>query len=168
MAKKKPPTAPPVPGLALVPPVASGEGAGKRQESPPDEPFNVRELAYIEARALGKTIKDSAKAATPPYPYSTARLLDDRPDIRAALRKRARDAVGCGVRTLARSSTAAADALVEVAESGGPGDGPRVSAAKAILEIGSRALELEDLAAEVAEIKSQLGALNRPFTRRIP
>jgi len=167
MGKRKAPTAPPVPGLALVPPAASSEGAANRQESPDDEPFNARELAFIEARALGKTIKDSAKAASPPYPYSTARLLDDRPDVRAALRQRAREAIDCGVRTLSRASTAAANALVEVAESGGPGDGPRVSSAKAILEIGSRALELEDLAAEVAEIKAQLGALNRPF-RRIP
>ena len=155
MAKRAPPTPP---TLAVVPPAASGGTASDRPQSPDaDDVFDARELAFIEARSEGKTIKDSAKTAKPPYPYSTARRLDDREDIRAALRKRALESVECGVRTLARSASIAAKSLTEVAESGGTGDGPRVTAARSILEISIRALEVEDVIERVAALEAQLG-----------
>jgi hypothetical protein len=153
VARKKPPT-PPAPPLALVPPAPSDGATGDRQESP-DDVFNIRELAYIEARAEGMTIKASAAAARPPYPYSTARVLDDRGDIRRAIRQRAREAVDCGVRTLAQAACSAADALKDVAERGGTGDGPRVSAARAVLELSIQSLKIDDVLQRVEQLESR-------------
>jgi len=143
---------------AAVPPVASDGTASDRPQSPDaDDVLDVRELAYIEARAAGQTIKDSAAAARPAFSYSTARRLDDREDIRAAVRKRAREAVDCGVRTLAQSSSAAAKALTEVAESGGSGDGPRVSAARAVLELSISSLKIDDVLERVERLEADRG-----------
>ncbi len=159
MSKTTTPPAPPAPpALAVVPLAASGEASSDRQVSPEgDDVFNARELAYIEARAAGQTIKASAAAARPPYPYSTARVLDDRGDIRAALRKRARESVECGVRTLAQSASTAAKSLTEVAESGGTGDGPRVTACKAILDLSIQSLKIDDVLERVERLEAQQG-----------
>jgi hypothetical protein len=155
-------TSAPKPALSVVPP--SGGASTDRQVSPEGDVFNARELAYIEARAAGQTIKASAAAARPPYPYSTARVLDDREDIRAALRKRAREAVDCGVRTLAQSASTAADALKDVAERGGTGDGPRVSAARAVLELSIQALKIDDVLERVETLEAAQG--QQPGQRR--
>ncbi len=158
VSKSRRPPTPAPPTLAVVPLAASGGTASDRPQSPDaDDAFDVRELAFIEARASGKTIKDSAKTATPPYPYSTARRLDDREDIRAALRKRARESVECGVRTLAQSASTAAKSLTEVAESGGTGDGPRVTAAKAILELSIQSLKIDDVLERVEQLEAAQG-----------
>ena len=153
MARKEPPSPASVPTTNNV-------GDSERSEaSQPDadDIFDARELAYIQARTEGKTIKLAAKAATPPFPYSTARRLDDREDIRAAIRKRAREAVECGVRTLAQSASTAAKALKEVAERGGTGDGPRVSAAKACFEISIQSLKIDDVLERVEALESRQG-----------
>jgi hypothetical protein len=153
---KRKSTTPPETPLALVPPVASGTPAPDRPLSPDgDDVFDARELAYIQARSEGKTIKDAAKAARPPFPYSSARRLDDRADIRQALRRAAREAVDCGVRTLAQAATAAADALKDVAERGGTGDGPRVSAARACLELSIQSLKIDDVLQRVEALESR-------------
>jgi hypothetical protein len=159
MSKTTTPPAPPAPpALAVVPLAASGGTASDRPQSPDaDDVLDARELAYIEARSEGRTIKESAKAAKPPYPYSTARRLDDREDIRAALRKRARESVECGVRTLAQSASTAAKSLTEVAESGGTGDGPRVTACKAILELSIQSLKIDDVLERVEQLEAAQG-----------
>ena len=131
-----------------------------RSEAPPSDAgdvFSARVLAYIEARSEGKTIKESAKAAKPPYPYSTARRLDDREDVRTEIRKRARQAVEAGTLTLGQASTVAAHTLKNVASGKAEASGPRVTAAKAILEISIRALEVEELSARVGRLEEQLG-----------
>jgi len=133
--------------------------SGRSSETPPDgdDVFDARELAYIQARSTGKTIKASARAAKPPYPYSTARRLDDRRDIRAAILARAREAVQCGTLAIGQAATTAARTLKQVAAKGGAGDGPRVTAARAILEIGSRALEIEEIENRLAELEARQG-----------
>jgi phage shock protein A len=144
--------------LAVVPPPASGGTASDRPQSPDaDDVLDAREMAFVEARSEGKTIKESAKAAKPPYPYSTARRLDDREDIRAALRKRAREAVDCGVRTLAQAACSAAEALKDVAQNGGTGDGPRVSAARACLELSIQSLKIDDVMERVEQLEARQG-----------
>jgi hypothetical protein len=127
--------------------------------TPPDadDSFDARELAFIEARSKGKTIKVAAKAARPPFPYSTARRLDDREDVRAAVRKRAREAVQCGTLALGQAATTAARTLKRVAAKGGPGDGPRVSAARTILELGSHGLDLLDFDSRLSELEAAQG-----------
>jgi hypothetical protein len=139
-----------------VPPVASGTPAPDRSLSlDGDDAFDARELAYITARSAGQTIKDSAKVARPPFPYSTARRLDDRGDIRGAIRQLAREAVDCGVRTLAQAATSAAEALKDVAQNGSTGDGPRVSAARACLELSIQSLKIDDVLQRVEQLESR-------------
>ena len=126
--------------------------------TPPDgeDVFSARERAFIAARAAGRTIKASARAAKPPFPYSTARRFDDRVDVRTAVRKLAREAIDDGVRGLAASASTAARTLKRVALKGGAGDGPAVTAAKAILEISHKALAVDELEARVAELETRL------------
>jgi hypothetical protein len=131
-----------------------------RSEAPPSDAGDVldaRVLAFVEARSEGKTIKESARAAKPPYPYSTARRLDDRGDVRTEIRKRARQAVEAGTLTLGQASTVAARTLLNVASGKAVPSGPVVTAAKAILEISIRALEVEELSVRVSALEEQLG-----------
>ena len=136
--------------------------------TPPDadDVFSARELAYIAARAAGKTIKASARAAKPPIPYSSARRFDDRVDVRASVRKLAREAIEDGVRGLAASASTAARTLRRVAVRGSGGEA--VSAAKAILEISHKALELEDIQEQLDEVKTAIANINQnnPSLRR--
>jgi hypothetical protein len=150
------------PGLTVV-----GD-TGRSGEATPDggDVFSARELVYITARAEGKTIKAAAAAADPPFSYSSARRLDDREDVRHALRQRAREAVEDGVRTLAQSASAAARALKRIAIKGGPGDGPSVSAARAILEISHKGIELDAVQEQLDAIKAQLAANGQPNSFR--
>jgi cytosine/adenosine deaminase-related metal-dependent hydrolase len=136
--------------------------SGRSEAAPSDagDVFSARELAYISARSEGKQIKQAAKFAKPPYPYSTARRLDDREDVRAEIRKRARQAVEGGTLTLGAASTVAARTLKNVASGKAEASGPRVTAAKAILEISIRALEVEELNDRVARLEAQLS--NQP------
>jgi hypothetical protein len=144
------------PDLQVVPPENVRENERSQEGSPDgDDIFTTRELAFIGARAAGTTIKASAEAANPPYTYITARRLDDREDVRSMVRKLARESVDCGVRTLAQSATAAANALTSVAERGGTGDGPRVSAARAVLELSIQSLKVDDILERVEALESR-------------
>jgi hypothetical protein len=147
-------------------PAAPMGDSGRSGGTPPDggDDFSAQDLAYIAARARGATIKAAARAARPPFPYTTARRLDDREDVRAAVRKLARESIDDGVRGLAASASAAARALKQVATKGGAGDGPRVSAARAILEISHKALEVEDLESRIVELEAAQG--KQPGFRR--
>jgi hypothetical protein len=131
----------------------SGRSGGTLPDG--EEVFSARELAYIAARAAGRTIKACARAAKPPIPYSSARRLDDRVDVRAAVRKLAREAIDDGVRALAASVSTAARTLRRVALRGGAGDGPSVSAARAILEISHKALMADEFEARLAKLEER-------------
>jgi len=142
--------------IHVVPPMGDrGRSHGPWYDA--DGVFTAREAAFIESRAEGKTIKAAAASATPPFAYSTARRLDDREDVRSAIRKRVWDAVESGARALGQSSATAARTLKRVAIHGGPGDGPCVSAAKAILEISMRAIEVQEFGARLAAVEAVLG-----------
>lgn len=163
MAKKPPTCEAPAPktATASAPPATPEKRPivdhGGPSSPDGDEVFSVQQLKYIQARSEGRTIKASAAAAKPPIPYRTARRLDDQEAVRAAVRKLARDAVDDGVRSLAQSARAAAKALKEVAEGGGTGDGPRVSAARAVLELSIQALKIDDVLERVEQLEAAQG-----------
>jgi len=129
--------------------------SGRSDGSPPDgdDAFSAKELGFIEALVEGKTIKSAAQGAG--IAYTTARRLRRREDVQAEIRSRAREAVQAGTLTLGQAARTAARTLKNVAAKGGPGDGPRVSAARAILEIGTKALEIEEIEARLAELEAR-------------
>ena len=140
----------------LDPPDLHVVDSGRSDASPPDggDVFSAQELKFIESQAKGRTIRESSKVAT--LSYTTARRWRKRPEIQAAIRERAREAVQCGTLALGQAASTAARTLKRVAVKGGPGDGPRVSAARAILEIGSKALEIEDIESRLNELENRL------------
>jgi hypothetical protein len=131
--------------------------SGRSDASLPDgdDVFSATELRFIDALVEGKTIKSAAHGAG--IAYTTARRLRRRPDVQAVIRERAREAVQAGTLALGQAARTAARTLKNVAAKGGPGDGPRVSAARAILEIGSKALEIEDIESRLAELEARRG-----------
>ena len=141
------------PDLHVVESGRSDEG-----ESDAEDAFNVKELSFIEMLAEGQTIREASNVSG--IPYTSARRLRKRADVQSAIRERAREAVDCGVRTLATSASAAAKALRDVAERGVTGDGPRVSAARACLELSIQALKVDEVLERVEELESAQG--NKP------
>lgn len=139
------------PPLALVPPVVD-PGRSGASSADADDVFSATELRFLAAVVEGKTIKAAAQGAG--IAYTTARRLRRRPDMQEAIREQAREAVQAGTLALGQAARTAARTLKNVAAKGGPGDGPRVSAARAILEIGSKALEIEEIEARLAELEA--------------
>jgi len=154
MGKPRRPKEPTKPALSVVPDVVE---SGRSDEGPPDaeDAFNAKESAFVEALAEGQTIREASTVAN--VPYTTARRWRKRPQFQAAVRERAREAVDCGVRTLATSASAAAKALKDVAERGGTGDGPRVSAARACLELSIQSLKIDDVLERVEQLEARQG-----------
>jgi len=130
--------------------------SGRSSETPPDgdDAFNARELAFIEALAEGATIREASSIAD--VPYSTARRWRKRPDIQAAIRERAREAVQAGTLSLGQGAAEAARSLRAIAKGKEPAEGPRVTACRAILEIGLRVVEGEEVSERLAAIEARL------------
>jgi hypothetical protein len=127
--------------------------SGRSDKSPPDgdDVFNARELAFIERLAEGQTIREASAVAG--VPYTTARRWRRRPEIQAAIRERAREAVEAGTLSLGQGASAAAKALRAIASGKKPAEGPRVTACRAILEIGLRVLEVDKLTDRVERLE---------------
>jgi hypothetical protein len=141
--------------------------SGRSDETPPDpdDAFDSRELALIEGVATGQTIREASTAAG--VPYTTARRWRRRPDIQAAIRERAREAVEAGTLSLGQGASTAAKTLRAIASGDAQAEGPRVTACRAILEIGLRVLEVEELTDRVERLEAQLAAHpnHSPFRR---
>ena len=127
--------------------------SGRSDKSPPDgdDVFNARELAFIEKLAEGQTIREASKGAR--VAYNTARRWRKRADVQAAIRERAREAVQAGTLSLGQGASVAAKALRAIASGKKPAEGPRVSACRAILEIGLRVLEVDKLTDRVERLE---------------
>jgi polyhydroxyalkanoate synthesis regulator phasin len=120
----------------------------------PDDAFDTRELALIEGIASGQTIREASTVAG--VPYTTARRWRRRPEIQAAIRERAREAVEAGTLSLGQGASTAAKTLRQIASGEATAEGPRVTACRAILEIGLRVLEVDELTDRVERLEQQL------------
>jgi hypothetical protein len=134
--------------------------SGRSDETPPDpdEALDARELALVEGIATGQTIREASTAAG--VPYTTARRWRRRPEIQAAIRERAREAVEAGTLSLGQGASTAAKTLRQIASGEATAEGPRVTACRAILEIGLRVLEVDELTDRVERLEAQLS--NQP------
>jgi phage terminase small subunit len=127
--------------------------SGRSDATPPDpdEALDARELALVEGIASGQTIREASTVAG--VPYTTARRWRRRPEIQAAIRERAREAVEAGTLSLGQGASAAAKTLRAIASGKKPAEGPRVTACRAILEIGLRVLEVDKLTDRVERLE---------------
>jgi hypothetical protein len=119
------------------------------------EALTAQELAFVEALARGDTIREAAEANH--LAYSTGRRWRRRPELQAAIRELARDAVQAGTLALGQGAKTAATTLRQIAAGKARAAGPRVTACRAILEIGLRVLEVEELEARVQALEASLG-----------
>jgi polyhydroxyalkanoate synthesis regulator phasin len=132
-----------------------GDSGRSNDSTPdPDEAFDMRELALIEGIATGQTIREASTVAG--VPYTTARRWRRRPEIQAAIRERAREAVEAGTLSLGQGASTAAKTLRQIASGEATAEGPRVTACRAILEIGLRVLEVDELTDRVERLEQQL------------
>ncbi|MGD0836925.1 MAG: helix-turn-helix domain-containing protein [Polyangia bacterium] len=149
------PETPPVRLLEAVPPVAEA-GPAVDSDAEQGETLDARELRFVDMVASGSTLGDAATAIG--IGYRTARRWKKRPEIASAVKERASEQVALGRAVLAAGMGRASHALVEMADGTATASAPRVSAARAVVEVTAKLVELEDVAARLAELEARLEA----------
>jgi hypothetical protein len=144
------------PDLSLVP--AATKPATGGQET---DVLSPQEIKFVTLSASGESMDSMAGALG--LCTRTLRRWKRRPEVASAIAELTHEAMALAKSTLANAANRAARELVGLAESASP-DASRVSAARAILEHAEKFVELEELRAEVAELKSRLPAA-LPSTR---
>jgi hypothetical protein len=108
----------------------------------------------IAALLSASTLVEAAKAAGI-GDRTLWRWLQD-PHFQTAYRQARRDAVGQAIARLQQVASTAVDTLESVMKSSAARDSARVAAARAVLELGVRAIELEDLEARLTALEQHL------------
>jgi phage terminase small subunit len=121
-----------------------------------DELFTTAETIFVDSLASGLSIADSADKAG--FSYMTGRRYHKRPEIKAAVRERSREAIQAGARVLSQRSHGAAQALADMAEDKKDANPARVAACKAVLEIGLRVVEIDGMQERLEAVEAQLAA----------
>lgn len=119
------------------------------------EKFDRKFEAAIVALLAEPTIQAAAKAAGISY-TSLWRWLQE-PEFQEEYRKARRHALGQATAQLQQASSAAVKALKEIVEDTKAPSSSRVMAARAVLEMGFKGIELEDLEARLAAIEQLAG-----------
>ena len=177
MSKKRKPTPPPAPPtpLALVPPVAS---SGQPEMEPEDRvdstvadaaddtdaKLSPRETKFCDLLATGTTPAEASRQVG--IAARSGRRWRLKPRIQAAIRARLNDAVAVCRSVLAQGSATAARALVDMATGAEEPDSARVSAARAVVENTMRLTDLEQIEAQIAELKAALAEPSTFTTRK--
>lgn len=110
----------------------------------------------LAALLLQPTIREAAQAVG--IGEATLFRWMQIPSFQEAYRQLKREAVGHAVTTLQKAATEAVDTLRTVMADKGAPASARVTAARVVLEVGIKAVELEDLVARVEELE-QLAAV---------
>lgn len=108
--------------------------------------------ALVAALACGGTVEAAAKTAGVSVPTVRRRLAE--PAFRKAVEEARAESVSRAVARLSATSTLAADCLRELLKA--KSETVRLGAARAILELGAKYREAEDLAVRLAELERQL------------
>lgn len=87
---------------------------------------------------------------------ATLRRWMKEPSFRAAYQTARREAVQEASARLQQAGSTAVATLVEIMQNAKASDGARVSAARTVLEMGQRSVELDDLAGRMAAIEREL------------
>jgi hypothetical protein len=112
------------------------------------------DIQLVTALAAGATVEAAAKVAGVSEPTVYRRLRE--PAFRQRVAELRDEMVARAVARLSATSTLAADTLRELL--GARAETVRLGAARAILELGTKLRETEDLAARVAALEAQLAA----------
>jgi hypothetical protein len=115
------------------------------------EKFDRKMEAAIVALLAEPTIAAAAKAAGVSY-TSLWRWLQE-PEFQTEYRKAKRDAFGQATAQLQQAASAAVKCLKEIIEDTKAPSSSRVMAARTVLEMGLKGIELEDLEARLAVIE---------------
>ncbi len=141
------------PPLTVVPDVAENGPAPDSEEEQGDA-LDSRELRFADLVASGSTLGDAATEIG--IGYRTARRWKKRPAIASAIKDRASEQVALGRAVLAAGMGRASHALVQMADGTAPASAPRVSAARAVVEVTAKLVELEGVNERLAELESRL------------
>jgi len=118
------------------------------------EKWSRKKDAAIVALVTEPTIADAAKKAG--ISHATLHRWLQIKDFKDAYREAKREAVSAAISRLQRTATEAVDALRDVMNDAESPANARVSAARAILELAIKAIELEDLEARVEQLEALL------------
>lgn len=113
-----------------------------------------KQTRAIQALLVSRTVAEAAQAAGVGFRTLTRWLTE--PEFRAALREAQEQALDAAVSRLAGAAVIAADTLQTIAESDTAQDGPRVSAARAILTTLLTIREQRDLAERISALEERL------------
>jgi len=142
------------PTLSVVPDVAQGGPPGEAHDEDP-EGLSLQEAAFVDAVAAGGTLQDGATAAG--ISYRTAKRWHRKDQIMAAVRARISASLAQARAVLASGAGRAARSLVELSDTAGVGDAPKISASRAVIDGATKLVEIEELSARLAELEARLG-----------
>ncbi|MBI3946706.1 MAG: hypothetical protein HY321_12355 [Armatimonadetes bacterium] len=125
------------------------------------EPDGTQKLTAKQRKAILALLSepgiDKAAALADVAPNTLWRWRRE-PAFREALAEARRETFASATTALAAAAAKAVVVLVEIATNPGAREAARVSAARAILERASNAIETEDLLARIAAVEERLGA----------
>ena len=123
------------------------------------EGLGAKELAFVDCIAAGGNLHDGATAAD--IGYRTAKRWHKRPEIVAAIRSRVSLSLSQARSVLAAGSARAARSLVDMSDGKRQALGPKVSAARAVVEVSTRLFELENMIERLTALESRLAEKER-------
>jgi hypothetical protein len=88
----------------------------------------------------------------------TGRRYSRRPEIRHAIRERAKEAVHAGALTLSRGAADASAALVLMSRDKDEANMPQIVACKAVIEFSLKVIEIDGMAERLEAVEAQLAA----------
>lgn len=155
------------PPIRLLEAVADHDRTGgDEQESP--EALNAVELRFVELIAAGVSYEDAGgQIGKSPR---TCRRWAKRPEIKAAVRARALEQVTGARAILAAGMSRAARSLVDMSDGAREALGPKVAAARAVLDCAAAMVSLGDVLNRLEELEALVaarpGLKNQGGTRR--
>lgn len=135
--------------------VGESKNANKSEQDGEDT-FTVPELIFIDSIAEGLSVQASAEKAG--FSYMTGRRYYKRTDIKRAIREKAKEFIQAGARVLSQRAASAATSLADMASNREDPNPARVSACKAVLEIGIKIVEIDGMAERLEAVEAQLAA----------
>lgn len=128
------------------------------EENEPD-PLDPRDAAIAELLASGRTLAEVAQELD--ISVSTVRRAKDKPDVRARIRALRLEAVAAYAGRLTHAVREAVEQLVALSRSGTRSDAVKLRATIAIIELSLQGVALEDLQAELADLRGVVDQVGR-------
>jgi hypothetical protein len=156
MSRKKTtaPEKPTAPDLRVVSQVSAS--VPPASDEPEDaEVLNALELRFVDLRASGHTYEEIATGID--KSTRTCRRWERRPEIASAIKTRSQEQVATARSVLASGMHRASRALVAMADGTSKAEAPRVSAARAVVEVTTRLVEIEEIESRLSELEARQG-----------